>query len=134
MSTRDEQRDGGGLARDGKIAYMQIPAIDARTSARFYADVFGWSIRPGSADHVGFEDPTGELIGAWVTGREISREPGVVPYIYLDAIDDALDRVVAHGGEIVTPPYDEGGEGTLWVALFRDPAGNVIGIWKMGSR
>jgi hypothetical protein len=24
-------------------------------------------------------------------------------------------------------------EGDLWVATFRDPAGNVIGIWQMGG-
>ncbi|MFL5920079.1 MAG: hypothetical protein ACJ75Q_01865 [Gaiellaceae bacterium] len=25
-------------------------------------------------------------------------------------------------------------EGDLWVALFRDPAGNVVGVWRHGPR
>ena len=28
-------------------------------------------------------------------------------------------------------PYPEG---DLWVALFRDPGGNVIGVWQQGAR
>ena len=35
------------------------------------------------------------------------------------------------GGEIVLPPYQEG---DLWVATFRDPAGNLIGVWQSGAR
>ncbi|HVF12662.1 MAG TPA: VOC family protein [Actinomycetota bacterium] len=123
-----------GLSRDGKLSYIQVPAVDARDSARFYAEVFGWSTRAGSADHVSFEDASGELIGAWVTGRQIITEPGVLPYIYVNAIDQVLEKITASGGEIVKPTFDEGGEGRLWVALFRDPAGNTMGLWKMGPR
>jgi uncharacterized protein len=36
-----------------------------------------------------------------------------------------LEKVVAQGGEVVTRPYPEG---DLRVAMFRDPAGNVIGV------
>jgi predicted enzyme related to lactoylglutathione lyase len=54
-----------------------------------------------------------------------------LPYFYVDRIDDAVGRVVAHGGEVVRPPY---AEGNLWVALIRDPAGNVIGLWQEGPR
>jgi hypothetical protein len=32
---------------------------------------------------------------------------------------------------IVDGPYPEG---DLWVATFRDPAGNVLGIWHAGDR
>jgi predicted enzyme related to lactoylglutathione lyase len=40
---------------------------------------------------------------------------------------DTLDKVAAHGGELVTAPYPEG---ALSVATFRDPAGNEIGVWQ----
>jgi predicted enzyme related to lactoylglutathione lyase len=42
-----------------------------------------------------------------------------------------LAEVVARGGEVVTAPYPEG---DLWVATFRDPAGNVLGVWQCGPR
>jgi predicted enzyme related to lactoylglutathione lyase len=120
-----------GLFRHGKVSYMQIPAVDTRQLAAFYEKVFGWTLRGGSADHFSFSDATEELIGAFVTGREISREPGVLPYVYVARIDETVALITASGGEIVREPYPEG---DLWVATFRDPAGNVMGVWQHGPR
>jgi uncharacterized protein len=57
----------------------------------------------------------------------VSREPGLLPYIYVDEITDAVAGIEASGGKIVTSPSPEG---NLTVATFRDPAGNVIGLWQ----
>jgi predicted enzyme related to lactoylglutathione lyase len=115
------------LARPGSITYMQIPASDPRTSGAFYAAVFGWNIR-GDDRHLSFDDRTGNVSGAFVRERAISREPGILPYVYVDSVDDTLAKATAHGAQVVTPRYDEG---NLWVATIRDPAGNVIGVWQM---
>jgi uncharacterized protein len=119
------------FARPGGISYMQLPAIDARASAGFYEAVFGWHIRGRDTAHVGFSDATGDIIGAWITDRAISREPGILPYIYVNGIDATLAKVTTNGGEIVREPYPEG---DLWVATFRDPAGNVLGVWQAEPR
>ena len=50
-----------------------------------------------------------------------------MPYIYVDRIDEVVNRIVPNGGEIVEAPYREG---NLWVASFGDPAGNVVGVWQ----
>lgn len=117
----------------GRLSYIQIPAVDTRASAAFYEKVFGFQVRGDGddADHLGFTDATGDMIGAWIRGRAVSGEPGVLPYIYVHGIDGILEQVTAAGGEIVRPPYPEG---DLWVATFRDPAGNVIGIWQQEPR
>lgn len=115
----------------GRLSYIQIPAANVHESGAFYARVFGWEIRGGGDTHLSFTDATGEMIGAWVTGRVASREPGVLPYIYVHGVDATLERIEASGGRIVNPPYPEG---DLWVATFRDPAGNVIGVWQQGPR
>ncbi len=119
------------LFEHGRLSYMEIPALDVRGSAAFYTQVFGWQVRGDGTDHLSFADATGDMIGAWVTGREIPDEPGVVPYIYVHGIDEVLERITANGGQIVEPTYPEG---DLWVATFRDPAGNVVGIWQQGKR
>jgi uncharacterized protein len=113
------------------LSYLEIPAVDARQSAAFYETVLGWNLLGHDADPPRFQDATGHLIGRWVTGRSISREPGLLPYLYVDHIDDTVERVAAHGGEIVKRPYPEG---NLWVATVRDPAGNLIGLWQQGPR
>ena len=116
----------------GRLSYIQIPALDVRVSGEFYSRVFGWIVREGGQDHhLSFTDATGDMIGAWVTGRAISREAGILPYISVISVDAILERVIAVGGEVVTPPYPEG---SLWVATFRDPSGNVLGVWQPGPR
>jgi predicted enzyme related to lactoylglutathione lyase len=115
----------------GRLSYVQIPARDTRVSADFYQKVFDWKPRGDGTTHLGFTDATGDMIGAWVAGLAPSTDPGVLPYIYVHGVDAVLDRITAHGGAVVTPPYPEG---DLWVATFRDPAGNVIGIWQQGPR
>jgi predicted enzyme related to lactoylglutathione lyase len=49
----------------------------------------------------------------------------------VDSIDDILEAVVSHGGEVVkarTPIV----EGADWEAIFRDPAGNAFGLYEHG--
>jgi uncharacterized protein len=119
------------LARHGGLSYLHIPAVNVHQSAAFYEQVFGWKIHGRDTGHPGFDDGTGHVGGAWVTDQAISREPGLLPYIYVDHIDDTIEQVEARGGEIVKAPSPEG---NLWVATFRDPAGNVLGLWQEGPR
>jgi uncharacterized protein len=71
------------------------------------------------------------VIGHFVSELPVAGDAGVRPYIYVEAVDDTLGNVLSQGGEVVTAPYPEG---DLWVATFRDPAGNVLGIWQRGPR
>jgi predicted enzyme related to lactoylglutathione lyase len=121
---------GNGIMSDGKLSYMQIPALDPEASGAFYRDVFGWQLS-GTPEHRSFSDKSGELIGAFITDRAISSEPGILPYVYVDSIDAAMVRITGRGGEIVREPYPEG---DLWVATFLDPAWNQIGVRQMGQR
>jgi len=79
-------------------------------------------------DHT-FEDGTGHVIGHVVSDLPVAGEAGLRPYVFVEGIDETLERVAGQGGEVVTPPYPEG---DLWVATFRDPAGNVLWIWQRG--
>jgi uncharacterized protein len=117
------------LFRVSGISYLHIPAGKPRQSARFYATVFGWSLG-GSPSLPSFEDGTGHVIGKFVGNQAPVGEDGVRPYIYVENIDETVARIGQSGGEIVTAPFPEG---DLAVALFRDPAGNVLGIWQHGS-
>ncbi|MCE9618759.1 MAG: VOC family protein [Planctomycetes bacterium] len=137
MSKNNQQEPRGGaisvdpkLARNGGLSYLEIPAIDARRSAMFYEKVFGWHIEDADTDHPKFSDQTGHMLGRWRKSRKAAREPGLLPYIYVDGLDDAVNSVIALGGEIVKAPYPEG---NLRVATIRDPAGNVIGLWQEGD-
>ena len=114
----------------GEIRYVQIPAADIDASARFYATVFGWAIRTRADGHVAFDDTSGHVSGTWVLDRAPAREPGLLTYIKVDSVEEALERIVEAGGEVVSGSTPQGaGEA---VAVFRDPAGNVLGIFHEG--
>jgi len=112
---------------NGKICYLEIPAIDIRRSAAFYQAVVGWHARQRGDGNVAFDDAVGEVSGTWVTGRPPAAIPGVLVYIMVDSVSATLEKVVAHGGEIV---QTIGADLPEITARFRDPAGNVFGLYQ----
>ena len=112
---------------NGKICYLVMPATDIARSAEFYKQVFGWNIRKRGDGTTAFDDTTGEVSGAWVLGRPPAAKPGLLFYIMVDSVAAAVDAVAAHGGEIVQPIGADAPEIT---ARFRDPGGNVIGLYQ----
>jgi predicted enzyme related to lactoylglutathione lyase len=114
------------VGRLAGVSYLHIPAGHPAASATFYHDVFGWQLH-GNPDAPSFSDGTGHVIGRWVTDQAVTGSDGLRAYIYIADVDHTLAAVVAAGGQIVKAPYPEG---TLRVALFADPAGNVLGIWQ----
>jgi predicted enzyme related to lactoylglutathione lyase len=115
-----------------RICYFEIPALDPHKSADFYEKVFGWNIRRRDSAHPSFDDASGDISGAWVTGREIARTPGLMPYIWVDSIEEILKRIAAHGGAIVEPVHPDSPGSSSSIALFADPAGNVLGLHQQG--
>jgi predicted enzyme related to lactoylglutathione lyase len=112
---------------NGKICYLEMPATDIARSAEFYKGVFGWAIRKRGDGSTAFDDAVNEVSGTWVLGRRPSGKPGLLFYIMVDSVAATVDTVVAHGGEIVQPIGADAPEIT---ARFRDPGGNVIGLYQ----
>jgi predicted enzyme related to lactoylglutathione lyase len=116
---------------NGKICYIEIPAIDIPRSADFYAKVFGWQLRQRGDGSTAFDDATGEVSGTWVAGRPPSPVPGLLLYIMVDSVSATVAAVIANGGELVQPVGADAPEIT---ARFRDPGGNVIGLYQQPGR
>ena len=116
---------------NGKICYVELPAIDVSRSVAFYQEVFGWTIRLRGDGQVAFDDSVGEVSGTWVVGRPPSTTPGMLLYIMVDSVSATIDAVVAHGGELVQPIGVDAPEITARIA---DPAGNVIGLYQEPNR
>jgi predicted enzyme related to lactoylglutathione lyase len=104
-----------------------MPATDVARSAEFYRRVFGWNIRQRGDGATAFDDGVGEVSGAWVLGRPPASRPGLMVYIMVNSVADAVEAVIANGGEIVQPIGADAPEIT---ARFRDPGGNVIGLYQ----
>ena len=116
---------------NGKICYLELPTSDVQRSAAFYTKVFGWKVRERGDGKLAFDDTTGQVSGSWVVGRRPATEPGLLVYIMVDSAAATIDAVVANGGEIVQPIGADAPEVT---ARFRDPGGNVIGLYQEPGR
>ena len=116
---------------NGKICYVEIPASDVHRSAEFYEKVFGWRIRQRGDGAIAFDDGVGEVSGTWVTNRPPATTPGLLIYIMVDSVAATIDTIIAHGGEVVQPIGADAPEIT---ARFRDPAGNVVGLYQQPKK
>ena len=114
---------------NGKICYIELPASDVRRSAEFYEKVFGWRLRQRGDGQIAFDDTTGQVSGTWTRARAAA-DPGLLVYIMVDDAEATCEAIQAHGGTIVQAIGADAPEVT---ARFRDPEGNVLGIYQEPS-
>jgi len=72
-----------------------------------------------------------EVSGEWVLDRQPTGDAGVLVFVRVDEVEATLQKIVEAGGEIIVPRTPQG-EGIAY-ATFRDPAGNVLGIFQEAS-
>ena len=113
--------------KNGKICFIEIPAIDITISSTFYKEVFGWNILIRGDGNITFDDKANGVNGTWVTNRKPASEPGFLIYIMVDNIELSIRSVIAAGGKIVQPV---GMDLPQITARFSDPAGNIIGLYQ----
>jgi len=125
----------------GEIVWRDLTVPHAEGVRDFYRDVVGWEAvdhpMPAPeggepyADYV-MQTPPGPGAGDAVTGICHARGSNTgVPaqwliYVRVADLDVSVERAVKGGGELVQGPRDMG-NGRL--AVVRDPAGAVIGLW-----
>jgi uncharacterized protein len=112
---------------NGKICYIDIPATDVARSSDFYAKVFGWEVRQRGDGSTAFSDTVGQVSGTWSVGRAPASQPGLLIYVMVNDAEATVKAIVANGCEIVQPI---GGDAPEITARFRDPGGNVMGIYQ----
>ncbi|HEV2893482.1 MAG TPA: VOC family protein [Actinomycetota bacterium] len=115
------QRPSGG---DGAaVDWFEVLGSDAGRSQAFYAELFGWTVPEGAYGQVSPEDGRG--IGGGIGAGGDERWATV--YADVDDVEAALARAEALGGTRVYGPI-QAGERT-WTGAFRDPAGNLFGVY-----
>lgn len=112
---------------NGKICYIEIPAVDIQQSSAFYQTVFGWHIREDNAGNVSFDDTVGQVSGMWVLDRKPATKPGIIISIMVDSVADTMTLITENGGAILQVPDENT---STVVALFSDPAGNIFSLYQ----
>ena len=123
-----------------KVVHFEIPADDLDRAKAFYSSVFGWQLQTmpmagGEYTSVVTTPVDGQIqlptepgaINGGMMQRD-ERTPAPVITIDVEAIDDALKEIEAGGGTTITPRTAIPGMGAF--AYFKDPEGNVLGLWE----
>jgi uncharacterized protein len=124
-----------------KVVHFEIPADDLDRAKSFYGTVFGWelqtapmnggeytSVRTTDVDEQTQLPTEPGAINGGMFVRDESTVTTPVITIDVDGIDDALKQIEAEGGSTVTPRTAIPGMGAF--AYFKDPEGNVLGLWE----
>ena len=109
------------------VVHFEIMATgDVAKVRKFYADAFGWKINADNPMNYGMVDNGGHGINGGI-GQPMAGPSYATFYIHVDDLQKALDRIGSLGGSTVMPPTDIPG-GSVKIAMFKDPAGNLIGL------
>ncbi len=112
------------------IVHVEIPARDSKTSADFYAKVFGWKIQHDPTFDYRMFSAEGGPGGGFVSMEEgaDAGHAGLLVYIGTDSIEASLEQIEANGGKMLEPMMEIPGTG--WFAIFADPSGNRLALYK----
>jgi predicted enzyme related to lactoylglutathione lyase len=108
--------------------HIELQTQDLAKAKAFYAALFDWRLDDLPGMKYTMID-VGEGTGG---GMMQNKEPGLpsqwIPFVEVDDVHDATERVRTLGGSIRTGPAEVPGYG--WYSVITDPTGATFGIWK----
>lgn len=114
------------------VMHFEIPADDVTRAKAFYEKTFGWTIKafpmPAGQEYFGVTaKKKGEPgIDGGMMKRQMPSQP-FMNYITVQSIDAMSKAVQANGGIIVLPKQAIG-QDMGWIAAFKDPENNIVGL------
>jgi uncharacterized protein len=110
------------------VVHFEMGAVDDQRLARFYGELFGWSVQtvPG-ANYTVVDTKGGGGINGGI-GRSQTGEPWSTFYVEVDDLQAVLDKAASLGGRTEMPIVEVPGMVTF--AMFSDPDGLLVGLVK----
>jgi predicted enzyme related to lactoylglutathione lyase len=140
----DEDSSAPSAGPGNPIDWFEVMGSDAARTQRFYTGLFDWKLDDaGFPDYASADTGTGRGIQGGLGGGQESRWATI--YALVADLDETLSRAEKLGGSRVTDPsvpalksagriarygVDDG----MRTGAFRDPAGNVLGIYQRRRR
>lgn len=114
------------MQAQGRIGYVELPALEMAASKRFYAEAFGWRFTDYGPTYAAFDE--GLEGGFQADAAERPSAPLMV--LYAEDLDAMLIKVSVAGAEIVKPIFSFPGGRRFH---FRDPAGTELAVAAYGD-
>jgi len=135
FSSTDEPPPAGEQMAPGHVGWHELMAGDLDGAWPFYASLFGWekdeALDMGEMGTYQLFKSHGQTIGGMMTKpKDLPAPPHWDFYFVVDAIDAAIERVNAAGGQVVMGPMEV--PGGAWIIQGIDPQGAHFAL--VGSR
>lgn len=115
------------MRRNGKIDYIEFPAVDMQSTKSFYSETFGWDFVDHGQEYASFSK-AGVEGGFYQSEQSANTENGsVLIVLYSENLEDTLGKVKKAGGVIVQPIFTFPGGRRFH---FLDPNGNELAVWS----
>jgi hypothetical protein len=117
------------------VVHFELMSKNPAKVADFYAELFGWKITDVPAMNYRMVDTGAQSSGmGGINGgilkpeREGPRPAQLLFYVGVDDLAKYREKIVKAGGKIHVEEQEVPGMG--WLALFTDPEGRMMGLWK----
>jgi hypothetical protein len=121
----------------GQQVWLDLSVKDAEKIKDFYQSVLGWQVNAvDMTDNTGekyqdyamsVEDEQNAVAGVChAKGTNATLPPVWIPYFSVANVDDAVTKIKAHGGQLLTEIKSMGNDR---YAMVQDPAGAVFAIY-----
>lgn len=131
--TQAAQSEGKDRAMAQPVVHFEIAGKDGKKTREFYGKLFGWQYQEMEGMDYGLVSPgvEGSSIGGGVMGTPPSVQPYLTFYVQVDDLQAYLNKAEAMGAKTILPPMPIPNVGSC--AMFADPDGNVVGLFKHGA-
>lgn len=120
------------------VVHFEIPVDDLERAKAFYGTVFDWGLQADlemqytivtttPIDEQSMRPTTPGAINGGLMDRS-DKTPSPVITIGVGSVEEALKKVEAEGGTVITPSTPIPGMGAF--GYFKDPEGNVMGLFQ----
>jgi len=125
------------MSKTAKVGWFEIQVDDFKRAQVFYHEVFGWNFSKVDAPFDYYMIDSGEKQEERIDGamsqrqKPLEKNSGVSGYvcaIYVDSIDETLEKVKKHGGLVTMGKTEQPGMG--YFAYGVDSEGNAFGLWE----
>ena len=113
------------MREDGKIDYVELPAISLPAAQAFYEAAFGWRFTAYGPSYAAFD----EGLDGGLQADPADRRPLPLVVLYAHDLETMEAKVKAAGGQIIAPIYRFPGGRRFHL---RDPSGNELAVWSEG--
>ncbi len=114
----------------GRFSWHELMTPDAAAAARFYSELFGWTVQEVDMGPMGVYrvfNHDGKGVGGCMLAAP-GQPTAWLTYVASDDVEASVVKIREHGGKVIVPPTVV--PGMVHFAIAMDPQGAAVGVLK----